>query len=305
MHRRCGVFLPLVGLKWPELRERVRRIDALGYDSVWFDDHFWFPGAPERDHLEVWTVLSALAPLTERVTLGPLVLAQSFRHPGLLAKMAASLSQIVPGRLCLGLGAGWMEEEYRAYGYEMPPVRERLEQLGEAIEVIRRLWSEDRASFAGQHHRVEAAPCLPKPAGVRLLVGGSSERLLRLAARHADEWNSPNPAWRELPAKRERVRAICRSIGRDPETLEISEQVVVVLGATDADVARNLEIARRRLGGFVQFDGDVHVGTAEQLRAVLRDRRAAGVDSFMVMFGDFGSDEQIELFAEHVLPDLD
>jgi alkanesulfonate monooxygenase SsuD/methylene tetrahydromethanopterin reductase-like flavin-dependent oxidoreductase (luciferase family) len=184
----------------------------------------------------------------------------------------------------------------------MPPVRERLAQLGETVEILRRLWSEERASFAGRYHRIESAPCLPKPAGLSLLLGGSGEGLLRLAARHADVWNSPNPAWRELPAKRARLRELCTAIGRDPETLAVSEQVMVVVGATEADVARRLDVARQALAGFAQFDGDVHVGTAEQVAGALLARRAAGVDSFMVMFGDFGSDDQIDLFAERVLP---
>jgi alkanesulfonate monooxygenase SsuD/methylene tetrahydromethanopterin reductase-like flavin-dependent oxidoreductase (luciferase family) len=300
--REYGVFLPLVGLEWAHLRERVLGAEALGYDSIWFDDHFWFPGAPDRDHLEVWTVLSALAAVTSRIALGPLVLSQSFRSPGLLGKMAASLSRVASGRLRLGLGAGWMEEEYRAYGYAMPSPRERLEQLGEVVEIVKRLWRDERATFAGRHHRVDAAPCLPKPRDLRLLLGGGGDRLLALAARHADAWNSPNPAWRDLAAKRERLLRACEAIGRDPATIQVSEQVAVVVGATERDVARELDRARRSLAGFARFDGDVHVGTPEQVADALRGRAALGVDAFMVMFGDFGSREQIALFAESVLP---
>jgi alkanesulfonate monooxygenase SsuD/methylene tetrahydromethanopterin reductase-like flavin-dependent oxidoreductase (luciferase family) len=280
----------------------VLDIEARGYDSVWFDDHFWFPGAPDRDHLEAWTVLSALAPVTRRITLGPLVLSQSFRSPGLLAKMAASLSRVAEGRLCLGLGAGWMEEEYGAYGYELPPPRERADRLGEVVEILRRLWRDERATYEGRYHRVVEAPCLPKPVGLRLLLGGSGDRLLALAARHADEWNSPNPSWRDLAVKVERLRRHCDSIGRDPASIEVSEQVLVVLGATERDVERELERARRSLGSFAQFDGDVHFGTPEAVADALRGRAALGVEAFQVMFGDFGSPEQIALFAERVLP---
>jgi alkanesulfonate monooxygenase SsuD/methylene tetrahydromethanopterin reductase-like flavin-dependent oxidoreductase (luciferase family) len=299
---RYGVFLPLVGLEWTQLRERVLEIEALGYGSVWLDDHFWFPGAPDRDHLEVWTVLSALAAVTHRIALGPLVLAQSFRSPGLLGKMSASLSQVAGGRLQLGLGAGWMEEEYRAYGYELPPPRERVDQLGEAVEILRRLWRDERATYAGRHHRISDAPCRPKPLSLPLLLGGSGDRLLALAARHADGWNSPNPAWRDLAAKRERLHRLCESNGRDPHTIAVSEQVIVVVGATERDAARELEHARRALAGFAQFDGDVHVGTPEKVAEALRERIALGVDAFMVMFGDHGSREQIALFADRVLP---
>jgi len=297
-----GVFLPLIGLEWAQLRERVLEIEELGYDSVWFDDHFWFPGAPDRDHLEVWTVLSALAAVTTRLALGPLVLAQAFRSPGLLAKMAASLSRVSAGRLRLGLGAGWMEEEYRAYGFVLPPPRDRIEQLGEVVEIVRRLWRDERATYAGRHHRVADAPCRPKPLHLPLILGGSGDRLLALAARHADGWNSPNPAWRDLPVKRERLIRLCESIHRDPQSIEISEQVIAVVGATEKEVSRELERARESLAGFARFDGDVHVGTPEKIAEALRARRALGVDSFMVMFGDFGSRDQIRIFGERVLP---
>lgn len=300
----CGVFLPLVGLAWSELLERATRIERAGYDSLWLDDHFWFPGAPDRDHLEVWTALSALAVASRRIALGPLVLCQSYRPPGLVAKMAATLSRISGGRLHLGLGAGWMEEEYRAYGYDFPPGPVRLAQLAEVVEILRRLWREERASYAGRFHRISAAPMLPKPERLPLLIGGSGRRLIELAARYADGWNCPNPAWRELGARRGDLRRACEAIGRDPDSIEVSEQVLVVLGESDAEVARERERARAVLGGFARFDGDVHVGTSEQVAEALRSRRALGVDSFMVMFGDLGGREQIDLFAERVLPAL-
>lgn len=299
---RYGVFLPLVGLEWTRLRTLAPRVEDLGYDSLWFDDHFWFPGAPERDHLEVWTVLSALAPLTRRITIGPLVLSQSFRPPGLLAKMAASLSHVSEGRLCLGLGAGWMEEEYRAYGCDMPPARDRVAQLGEVVEVLRRLGRDERATFQGRFHRLVEAPALPKPDRLRILLGGAGEKVLALAARTADVWNCPNPNWRDLAVKRERLHCLCEENGRDPDSIEVSEQVVVVVGANAAEVARERERAGRIMAGFAQFDGDVHVGTPEEVADALRGRIALGVRHFMVMFGDFGSDEQIALFAERVLP---
>ncbi|MEW6269606.1 MAG: LLM class flavin-dependent oxidoreductase, partial [Thermodesulfobacteriota bacterium] len=233
---RVGVFLPLAGLDWPALRARAELIERLGYESLWLDDHFWFPTRPDEDHLEVWTALSGLAVATRRLVLGPLVLCQSYRSPALMAKMAASLSQLAGGRLHLGLGAGWMEEEYRAYGYAFPPARVRSAQLAETVEIVRRMSREPRATFHGEHYRVDAAPQLPKPKDLRLLLGGASDGLLRLAARHADGWNCPNPAWRELPAKRERLRRFCAEIGRDPDTIEVSEQIMVQLGRDAGEI---------------------------------------------------------------------
>jgi probable F420-dependent oxidoreductase len=301
---RIGVFLPLAGLDWPTLRQRAQLVERLGYESLWLDDHFWFPTRPDESHLDVLTALSALGVATQRLILGPLVLCQSYRSPALLAKMAVTLAQVSGERLTLGLGAGWMEEEYRAYGYAFPSPRERHEQLAETVEIVRRMWRERRATYAGEHYRVSDAPQLPKPRRLPLILGGASDRLLRLAARHADGWNSPNPAWRDLGAKRARLRRLCAEVGRDPETVEVSEQVMVALVRREADVATARERIARELVGFVKLDGDVHLGTPELVADALCARAALGVQRFMVMFTDFGSAEQLELFAREVMPRL-
>ncbi len=301
---RVGVFLPLAGLGWSALLERARLVERLGYESLWLDDHFWFPTRPDEAHLDAFTALTALAVATERLVVGPLVLCQSYRPPALLGKMAASLADVAPGRLALGLGAGWREEEYRAYGYAFPPPRARHEQLAETVEILRRMWSDERATFAGRHYRVEQAPQLPKPGRLPLLLGGASERLLRLAAMRADGWNSPNPNWRELGAKRERLRQLCAEVGRDPGEVEVSEQVMVVLVEREDQIGAARERIARELAGFVKLDGDVHLGTPAMVADALRARVALGVERFMVMFGDFGSPEQLEAFAREVLPRL-
>jgi alkanesulfonate monooxygenase SsuD/methylene tetrahydromethanopterin reductase-like flavin-dependent oxidoreductase (luciferase family) len=299
---RCGVFLPLVGLDWTALRARAALVERLGFDSLWLDDHFWFPGAPDRPHLEVCTALAALAASTGRLTLGPLVLCQSYRSPALVAKMAASLAQVSADRFVLGLGIGWMEEEYRAYGYPWPKAGTRIAQLGEVLEIVRRMSREERASFRGRYHAIADAPSLPKPGRLPILVGGAGDRVLQLVARFADAWNCPNPAWRELAAKRDALRRHCDAIGRDPAEVEISEQVIVVVGRSDAEVAREKERAMQCLAGFARFDGDCHVGTPPQIVEALLGRRALGVDTLLVMFGDFGGAAQLELFAHEVLP---
>jgi len=297
---RLGVFLPLVGLDWGSLLARARLVERLGYDSLWLDDHFWFPGRPDEAHLEVWSALCALATATARLTLGPLVLCQSYRSPGLVAKMAASLAAISGGRLVLGLGAGWMAEEYAAYGYRFPSARRRLDELAEALELMRRLWSDERASFAGEHHSLREAPCVPKPGRLPILLGGASDRLLDLAAGYADVWNCPNPAWRDLAQKLDRLRRCCERRGRDPESIVASEQVIVVVGRSEAEVARERARAAEVLKTFADLDSDVHVGTPEQVAESLRRRQALGVSLLTVMFGDFGSAEQVECFAAEV-----
>lgn len=301
---RIGVFLPLAGLDWSALRARAAVVERLGYESLWLDDHFWFPTRPDEAHLDALTALTGLAVATERLVLGPLVLCQSYRSPALLAKMTASLAQISGDRLVLGLGAGWMEEEYRAYGYAFPGPRTRLDQLEEALQIVRRMHADRRATFDGAHYRVADAPQLPKPKRLPIMLGGASERLLRLVARHADAWNSPNPAWKELGAKRARLLELCAEIGRDPLEIEVSEQVMVELVERESDVPAARERLARELAGFVKLDGDVHIGTADMVADALRARAALGVARFMVMFGDFGSVAQLEAFAAGVLPRL-
>lgn len=249
-------------------------------------------------------MLTALAVSTEQMALGPLVMCHSYRNPGLLSKMASSLAEVSQERLILGLGAGYMDEEYEAYGYRVPTPRARLEQLEETLEILCQTWSQARATVEGRHHTVRDAPLLPKPRRLPLLLGGSGNRFLRLVARYADIWNCPNPAWRDLPARLEKLRAECERIDRDPGAIEVSEQVVVVVGRGEDEIRRETERAREALGSFARFDGDVHVGSPEQVVDGLRARKALGVDSFIVMFGDWGSAEQIEIFGTEVLPHL-
>lgn len=299
---RCGVFLPLAGLSWADLLDRARLVERLGYETLWLDDHFWFPGSPDLDHLDVWVALASLAAATSRLRLGPLVLCHSYRSPGLTAKMAASLDAVSGGRFALGLGAGWMEEEYRAFGYPFPSPGVRIAQLEETVEILRRLWRDERATFAGRHHSVSAAPALPKPAHVPIVLGGAGDRLLRLAARLGDGWNCPNLAWRELTERRDRLRRECAAIGRDPAEVEISEQVLVVVGRGSDGVRLARERAMEKIGGFAKFDGDCHVGEPAEVAEALRGRAALGVQAVAVMFGDFGGEEQLQLFAEEVVP---
>src|SRR3569832_840320 len=159
-----SLFLPQAGFSWPMLRERARLLEALGYDGLWLVDHFWANGMPDLDFLEGWTTLGALAAATTKLRLGLMVTCNSYRNPALLAKMVASVDQVSGGRIELGLGAGWMDSEYKAYGYDFPSMGERLAQLEEGLEIVTRMLREPRTTFAGRHYRVEDAPNNPKPA---------------------------------------------------------------------------------------------------------------------------------------------
>jgi probable F420-dependent oxidoreductase len=184
---------------WPGLRAFAEHSEAIGLDSVWVCDHFLSAppgGRPEGIH-EGWTVLSALAASTDRIELGQLVMCVSFRNPALLAKMAATADTISGGRLVLGLGAGWYDAEYEAYGY---PTDQRLDRFDEALQVIRPLVRGERVTFEGRHHQVRNASLLPLPERpIPILVAANRPRMLRLAARYGDAWNT---AWYGLPDDR-------------------------------------------------------------------------------------------------------
>jgi F420-dependent oxidoreductase-like protein len=304
----CGLFFPQIGVDFHGLLERALACEEGGFHSLWLADHMWAHGLPDVDHLEIWTALSALAARTSRLRLGSLVLCNSYRNPALVAKMAATLDQISGGRLEIGMGAGWMEEEHRGYGYSFPPVSTRIEQLDEAVEVVRRLLTETRVTFQGKYYALTAAPNNPKPLQrpcPPITIGGSGERLLlHVVAKHADRWNCPMNAGAEIGRKLAALRTHCAAVGRDPGAITVGEQVLVVLGKDDADFKQRWTVAKQLLGTFADLDAVAVRGTPEQVTAGLRAKIDNGVRLFTLMFGDLAPVETIQLFGERVLPAL-
>jgi probable F420-dependent oxidoreductase len=217
------------GGTWPEIVGLARQAEAGGIDSLWLSDHFVYrpPDGPETGYQEPWSLLAALAASTERVQLGTLVLATSFRPPALLAKMAATTDLIAGGRLILGVGCGWHEPEYRAFGF---PFDHRVGRFEESLQVIVPLLRGERVTFAGRWTQVEDAALLPVPRrSPPVLVAAKGERMLRLTARHADQWQT---AWFGLPddrfaERRAGLLEACRLEDRDPATLELTVGVEV------------------------------------------------------------------------------
>ena len=220
------------GGSWTEIAGLARQAEDGGLDSLWLSDHFFYreddaPVGSETGYHEAWTLLSALAVATSRVELGTLVLATSFRPPGLLAQMAATADDVAGGRLVLGLGCGWHEPEYEAFGY---PFDHRVGRFEEALGVIAPLVRGERITFDGQWSRVRDAAVLPAPVRpIPILVAAKGERMLRLTARHADAWQT---AWFGLPNERYRQRhagflAACAAETRDPATLQLTVGVSV------------------------------------------------------------------------------
>jgi alkanesulfonate monooxygenase SsuD/methylene tetrahydromethanopterin reductase-like flavin-dependent oxidoreductase (luciferase family) len=270
-------------------------------------DHLHPPGMPELPSFEGWTLAAALAPLTNRIRLGHLVLANSFRHPALLAKMVASLDVISGGRLDLGLGSGSYEPEHAMYGFAWETAAVRARRLGEALEVVTRLLRSDRASFDGEYYRLREAvnrpPPVQKPAPP-IWVGGAGERYtLPLVARYADGWNCPTYALADFAAKRRALATECERIGRDPDTLRISIEAVLALARDEKALEGARPLAEKRFGGpgWGLREGGF-IGTPATVAARIRELASAGVDHFVFFFWDRLSAESLELFTREVIP---
>ena len=303
---RFGVTLPQIKRTWAEAREAAIEFDRLGFHSVWVCDHLYGVPMPSLPILEGWSELAAVAAITQRVELGTLVTPPFFRNPAVLAKQVATIDQISNGRTIVGLGSGWFASEYEAYGAPFPAVGERLQALEETCEVLKRLWTEEQATFAGKYARVEQAYCEPKP--VRrppILIGGGGERkLMRIAARHADIWNNLAVSQAQLGAKVEVLRRRCDEVQRDPASIEISQQCLVVIAADEAAARDALAKATRIYGGHMGGGLEEHGiwGTPAQVIERIERHRRLGCTLFVMEF--FGRDtrEPARLFAEKVLP---
>jgi F420-dependent oxidoreductase-like protein len=236
---RFGVQTPQQHTTWPEILSLWQEIDTLGYDTAWVFDHF-LPifSDPTGPCLEAWTALGALAMATKKVRLGAMVTGNTYRHPAVLAKMATTVDIVSGGRLILGIGAGWFEQEHNEYGIPFHTVGGRLRRLDESLEVIKRLCGEDHASFAGRYHELRAASFRPKPIQrphPPILIGASGENMaLGIVAKHAQMWNSfgTPDVFRHKIA---RLTDHCERIGRDPATIEKS---VLLSGAFAIGEAR-------------------------------------------------------------------
>ena len=300
-----GVTLPQLKRTWEETRTAAVELERLGFDSLWVNDHLYGVPMPEVPILECWTVLAAVGAVTTRVELGTLVSPVGFRNPALHAKMAATLDNITGGRVIVGLGVGWFETEFRGYGFPFPAVRTRLKQLSEAARLMKLVWTEPGSTFDGRYFRAEGIICEPRPVRVPpILIGGGGERvLLRIAAELADVWNNLAVNQGELGRKVACLREHCRAVGRDPDTIEISQQTVVVIGANEVDARAKLGKAARIYGGHL---GDIERhgiwGSPAQVVERIERHVAQGCSSFMIEF--FGRDarEPAGLFAEQVLP---
>ncbi|CAN5750364.1 MAG: LLM class flavin-dependent oxidoreductase [Thermomicrobiales bacterium] len=221
---------------WTDLCNRWKWFESLGFESLWLTDHLTRTAKPGEPYLEAWTLLSALATQVERARIGVLVSSNTFRHPSLLAKMAVTLDHISNGRLELGIGAGWFKPEHEMFGLDFPETGELVDRYAEALDLLDRFLSNDLTSFEGEYYTLREAPNRPAPIQrprPPLVIGAHGPRMINLAARYADTWNSRGtPA--EMRERNERMDAACHRNGRDPESVKRS-MLYVIAQMTDED----------------------------------------------------------------------
>jgi F420-dependent oxidoreductase-like protein len=305
-------------LEWDQTRRGVGKAEELGFDAVWAPDHHLLG----RDHAEyeAWTLLSYIAGITEDVNIGSLVLCNDYRNPALVAQMGATLDVLSGGRLELGMGAGWHEPEYEAYGWEFRDGFERLMRLDEGIRIIKKMWTEEAPSFDGDHYTIEDAYCAPKPVQdphPPILVGGTGEQVtLKLVAKLADCWNT-DVFNGDVETLRHLIGVIedhCETVGRDPEEIEYSWDGHVICTRDEAEYERLVDLMTP-----IQFEEEYTdqpditrdnaddyfiMGEPAECAAAIEERIETGVTKFQFWFLDFPGLEMMELFADEVMSEF-
>ena len=312
-----GVFFPCYTFRnekngtqiFNRLQESVQECEKNGYTSVWLDDHMMLRDMPI---LECWTTLSVLSKQTKTIRLGTMVTCNSFRNPSLLAKMAATLDNISEGRLELGIGAGVQENEHTAYGYPFLSPNDRIERLNEAVEIIKKLWTEQKASYSGKHYQIRDAVCEPKPVQKPhppIIIGGGGEKLtLKVTAKHADrlDWGYV-PTLEEYNRKLNVLKNHCKSVGRNFDEIEKScwPSGQIFVGENKKEL---IEKALRCVPEGVSWEYFIQssfVGNPKECVKLLRQYVDVGVTYFMLYFGDFPDLDGLRLFAKKVIPELE
>ena len=335
---RFGLFVPqgwrldLVGIdpaeQWAVMRDVARRADAGPWESVWVYDHFHTVPQPtdEACH-EAWTLMAALGAVTERVRLGQMCTCMAYRNPAYLAKVAATIDHVSGGRIEMGIGGGWYEHEWRAFGYGFPPTGERLGRLRDGVEIFRQMWTKGIATHHGKYYTVDGAIGQPLPLqgtvkpgsaanGIPMWVAGGGEKVtLRIAAEYADYTNF-GPTLDEFRSKSEILAGHCKDVGRDFGSIVRSVNYNVVIGETEKDVQDRLawiEDSYRKAGlsdaavraQVHNFRGGPAVGTPEQILEALKDFEKAGMTYCITNFREAAYDTSgMELFESAVIPEL-
>jgi F420-dependent oxidoreductase-like protein len=326
---RFGTFIPqgwrldLAGIdpadQWPTMLRLAQRAEAGPWESIWVYDHFHTVPLPteEATH-EAWALMAAYAAATSRIRLGQMCTCMSYRQPTYLAKAAATIDVISGGRLEMGIGAGWYEHEWRAYGFGFPGASERLARLDEGVQIMKQMWTEGSATLQGKHFRVDGARCWPRPlqeGGVPLWVaGGGEQKTLRIAAQYAAYTNFDSTP-EVFKHKSQVLEQHCLDLGRDFGEITRSGNYNVVIGATEADVQDRLGWIRAHYEPLVppdrladtmrNFSGGPLVGTPEQIVERLQEAAGLGLGYAITYFVDAAYDTSgLDLFEREVIPAL-
>ena len=304
-----GYYIFQDGLTFAKIRKIALECERLGFDSLWLKDnfspwlHMWFKGQkvkPDADFLECWTTLSALAVITKRIQIG-CVLVNLYREPSLVAKMASTLDSISQGRLELGLSAGWNKEECIAYGMAFPPKSTRREMLAEATKVIKKMWTEERASFSGKHYKLRGAVCWPKPAQrprPALWIGGRADETLKIAARESDGWVYGLCKKERYIAAIRRLKEECKRVGRDWSTLAKAWSGVVIIDEQGSRTKGDEGEGKNRKNPTET----AIIGTSEEVASELRTYLDYGVTNFIPTFAAGYTSERLRRLASKVMP---
>jgi F420-dependent oxidoreductase-like protein len=303
-----GLAMDLASIKDPvEAYEAITRVaqtaDESGYHSVWLADHFHTIPQPSQEvTFECWTTTAALARDTKRVRIGQTVTCNGYRNPALLAKMASTVDVLSHGRLNFGIGAGWSEQEYRAYGYEYPDAPERLRMLREAIQVILAMWTQEEAVFEGKYYQICGA--INQPKGVQkphipLLIGGSGEKVtLKLVAQYGNACDISGDL-ATLERKFALLKEHCETVGRDYHAIHRTARTACILADSDEEaVAKTPEFVKARFGNALS---SVLIGSPDTIRQRIADYEAAGVQELRIIFPDVLQLNSIRHFASEFI----
>ncbi|MHA2504252.1 MAG: TIGR03560 family F420-dependent LLM class oxidoreductase, partial [Candidatus Kariarchaeaceae archaeon] len=300
----------------PQISSIIRRTEERGYHSFYTCDHFFLDksdASVDRHTIEAWTILAAAAVITDKIKLGTLVTGNNYRNPALLAKIAASVDAISSGRMEFGIGAGWKQEEYEAYGYEFPSVKDRMDQLEDAMEIVTKLFNEKRPSYSGKHHSIDDAIFSPRPDNPLIMIGGGGEkRTLKMVAKYADYCNLFNNLDLEgLERKLDALKGHCQAIGRDYE--EVGKSMFIFGLHVTEDPAEVDQIVQARAQRFNRSVEEVRalmfpanmpggwVGTPEQVRDRIEFLQGYGFDYFLFQQPLDTSRTTIDSFADLVM----
>lgn len=301
---------PQEGATYDQLLAVAHVTEETGFDAFFRSDHYagFFSGDPGPGPSDAWTTLAGLARDTHRIRLGTLVTPITFRLPGPLAITVANVDAMSGGRVELGLGTGWNDVEHAAYGIPFPALGERFERLEEQLEIVTGLWSTPTGStysFSGRHYTLTDSPALPKPVQrprPPIVMGGfGTTRTPQLAAAHADEFNTPFARFDDFVAQRDRVRAACEAVDRDPDSMRFSAALTVACGIDDAEVARRAANIGRDAADLIEHAAG---GTVQQVVDTLGRWGEAGADRIYLQVLDLDDLDHVRLLGGEVLPHL-